>query len=143
MRGIRTSMRIRSGPTFGAISSASCPLDAAKTSWPAKRRVKATKSRISRSSSAINILAIIASSIFVNWQGKGELAAFARNTSALHPNLAIMHFHDLFDDGKPQSGSGGCQHQWVLTTIKPLKYTILIFQRNAHAIILHIHLHFV
>src|ERR1043166_3420064 len=138
MRGIRTSMRIRSGLTFGAISSASCPLDAAKTSCPAKRRVKATKSRISRSSSAISILAIIASSIFVNWQGKGEYAALTRYTSTLHPNLSIVHFHNLLDDGKSQPGARGGQHQRVLAPIKPLKYAILIFQGDANAIILHI-----
>src|SRR5215467_10488939 len=126
MRGMRTSMRTKSGLTLGAISTASSPLLAANTSCPAKRRVKATKSRISRSSSAINIFAIHASSFFVHGQGKGEGAPFARYAAALHPNTSSVHFHQLFDDRKPQTGSRRCQHQRMLTAVETLEDAFLI-----------------
>src|SRR5260221_8528958 len=140
---MRTSIRIRSGLTLGAISTASCPLEAANTSCPAKRRVKATKSRISRSSSAINILAIQASSIFMYRQSKGEYATFAWNAAAFHPNPSVVHLHNLFDDGKTQTGSRGCQDQRMFATIETLENTLLILQGDTNAIIFHVHLHLV
>src|SRR6185503_8917296 len=128
MRGMRTSMRIISGFTLGAISTASSPLLAVNTSCPAKRRVKATKSRISRSSSAINIFAIQSSLIFVNWQGEGERASFPGDAGALHPDAALVHIHNLFNDGESQSGSRRGQNQWVLTTIETFEYAFLILE---------------
>src|SRR5262245_14944140 len=129
MRGIRTSMRIRSGLTLGAMSTASSPLLAAKTSCPAKRRVKATRSRMSRSSSAIKILAIDASLFFVRGQCERELAAFARNAAASHPDSSIMHLDQLFDDGKTQSGSRRGEHQWMFAAVETLEHTILVVKR--------------
>src|SRR5215204_4558699 len=138
---MRTSMRIRSGLTLGAMSTASSPLEAANTSCPAKRRVNATKSRISRSSSAISILAMYASLFFMHRQGKGEYTAFARYATALHPNAAVMHFHNLFDDGKTQTGSRRRKYQRMFTTIETLEHTLLVFKGNTNAVIFHIHLH--
>src|SRR6266540_2136465 len=140
---MRTSMRMRSGFTLGAMSTASSPLLAANTSYPAKRKVKATKSRISRSSSAINIFAIDSSLCFVHRQGKGERTSFARNACTFHPDTTFMHIHNLFNDGETQTGSRRCQYQRMLTTVEAFKYAILIFERDAHAIILHVHLHLV
>src|SRR5512138_371978 len=119
---MRTSMRTRSGFTLGAISTASSPLVAANTSCPANRSVKATRSRISRSSSAIKIFAIESSLLriakqFVDRQGKGEHTALTRGARAFHPDPAFMHFHDLFNDREAQSGTGGRQHQRMLTSI--------------------------
>src|SRR6266498_585826 len=100
IRGIRTSIRMRSGFTFGANSTASSPFAAVNTSYPAKRRVKATKSRISRSSSAIKIFAIPASLFFVYRQGKGEGTAIAGHAIALHPDPSFVHRDNFFDDRK-------------------------------------------
>src|SRR5215212_3481908 len=141
MRGIRTSIRIRSGFTWGAMETASSPLVATSTSCPANRRVKATKSRISRSSSAIKIFAIESSLFFVNWQSEGKDATITHHTRALHPNTTFVHFHNLFNDGKTQSSSWRSQHQWMLASVEPLEDPVLIFQGNTHTIVGHIHLH--
>src|SRR6476619_718075 len=143
MRGIRTSIRIRSGFTSGAMVTASSPLVATTTSCPANRRVKATKSRISRSSSAIKIFAIESSLLLVNRQSERKDTSITRYASTFHPNATFMHFHNLFNDGKTQSGPRRCQHQRVLAPVESLEHPALVFQRNANAIVSHIHLHFV
>src|SRR6266545_5844321 len=140
MRGIRTSMRIKSGFDWSAVSTASSPLVATTTSCPANRRVKATKSRISRSSSAIKIFDIESSLFFVNWQGEGKDATIAWYTCALHPNTTFMHFYYLLNDGKTQSSSRRCQHQRMFASVESLEHTCLIFQRNAHTVVSHVHL---
>src|SRR5512147_3013392 len=103
-------MRTRSGLTLGAISTASSPLVAANTSCPANRSVKATRSRISRSSSAIKIFAIESSLLLVDRQGKGERTAITRHAGTFHPDPAFMHFYDLFNDGEAQSRAGRRQY---------------------------------
>src|SRR5512147_2550195 len=108
---MRTSIRTRSGLTLGAISTASSPLVAANTSCPANRSVKATKSRISRSSSAIKIFAIESSLLLIDRQGEGEGTAITRHTGAFHPDPAFMHFHNLFNDGEAQACAGRRQYQ--------------------------------
>src|SRR5215208_5951199 len=137
MRGIRTSIRIRSGLTLGAISTASSPLLAANTSYPAKRRVNATRSRISRSSSAINIFAIHSSLSFVNRRCKGKQASLARDTGAFHPDTPFVHVHNLFNDGEPQTGPWRCENERMFTTVETFKYAILIFQCDTHTVILY------
>src|SRR5512143_4035011 len=136
-------MSTRSGLTFGAISTASSPLVAANTSCPANRSVKATKSRISRSSSAIKIFAIESSLLFVDRQREGERTPITRHTRTLHPDPAFMHLHDLFNDGEAQACTGSRQYQRMLTSVESLEHTTLVFQRNTNAVILHIHLDFV
>src|SRR5512147_3186752 len=116
-------MRTRSGLTLGAISTASSPLVAANTSCPANRSVKATRSRISRSSSAIKIFAIESSLLFVDRQGEGKRAALTRHTRAFHPDPAFMHLDDLFNNRESQSGTRGRQHQLMLTSIESFKRT--------------------
>src|SRR6266545_2701260 len=143
MCGIRTSIRMRSGFTLGAISTASSPFAAANTSYPAKRKVKATRSRISRSSSAINIFAIHSSLCFVNRQGEGERASLSRDACTSHPDTTFMHVYDLFNDGETQTSSRCCQNEWMFTTIEAFKYAILIFERDPYAIVLNVHLYFV
>src|SRR5512139_1799470 len=133
MRGMRTSIRIRSGFTLGASSTASSPLAAVNTSYPANRRVKATRSRISRSSSAIKIFAIESSLCFVNGQGKGECTSLSGNARALHPDATLMHLNNLFNDGQAQSGSWCGQDQRILASIEALKDPVLVLQRDPHA----------
>src|SRR5512139_1080466 len=143
MRGMRTSIKIRSGLTLGASSTASSPLAAVNTSYPAKRRVKATRSRISRSSSATNIFAIESSLCFINGQGKGECTSLTGNARAFHPDTSLVHLDNLFNDGQAQSGSWRGQNQRVFTPIEALKDPVLVLQRDAHAVILHIQLYLV
>src|SRR5215216_3831699 len=126
MRGIRTSIRTKSGFTWGANWTASSPLVATNTSCPANRRVKATKSRISRSSSAIKIFAMQSSLVFVEGQRKGERTAITWHSRAFHPNTALVHFHDLFNNGKSEAGSRRCQYKWMFAAIKALEHAVLI-----------------
>src|SRR5512141_1308031 len=112
MRGMRTSIRIKSGLALGATCTASSPFDAATTSWPAKRRVNAIRSRMSRSSSAIRIFAILASSTRIVYREcKGEGTAFTGNAFAVHPDTAIVHLHQLMHDWQTQTRTGGRQHK--------------------------------
>src|SRR5512138_2462645 len=136
-------MRIRSGLTFGAISTASSPLAAAKTSYPANRRVNATKSRMSRSSSAIKIFAIHASLCFVDRQCKGECTPLPRDARTFHPDTTLVHVHNLFNDGESQTGSRRGKHQRMFTAIETLKYAFLVFQGYTYTVIFYIYLYFV
>src|SRR4030095_1199659 len=95
-----------------------------------------------RSASSLKILALDASLFFMRGQCEGELAAFARNAAASHPDSSVMHLYQLFDDGKDQSSYRGCEHQRMFATIETLEHTILVFKRNANAVVLHINLQF-
>src|SRR5690606_25110587 len=103
---MRTSIRMISGIIWDACWRASSPLEVATTSCPAKRRVNATSSRISGSSSAIKILAM-KSPLFSDGQGEGEHAALACDTRTFHPDASILHFNQLADNGQAQSGTRG------------------------------------
>src|SRR5258708_27257203 len=142
MRGMRTSMRIRSGYSREAICTASSPLVAATTSYPANLSVKATRSRISGSSSAINIFGIQPSISLLNRQSKREGAAFARQSLDLHPKPSVMHLNQLAYNRQPQAGARRGQHQRMFAAIETFKDAFLIRRRNAYTVVLHIHLNF-
>src|SRR3990172_5317147 len=142
MRGIRTSNRIRSGYSCFATWTASSPFMPVTTSYPAKRKVKATRSRISGSSSAINIFVIASLFAFlVYWQCEGKSTSLPL-PFAFQPNTPFVHLYQLPDNCQPQARAGCGQDERVFAAIEAVKDAGLILFGNTNSGILHVHLYF-
>src|SRR3990172_5922561 len=142
MRGIRTSNRIRSGYSCFATWTASSPFMPVTTSYPAKRKVKATRSRISGSSSAINIFVIASLFAFLIYRQCEGKSTSLPLPFAFQPDSSFVHAYQLPYNCQSQACARCGQHKRVFTAIEAVKDTGLILFGNTNSRILHIHLHF-
>src|SRR5690554_4126304 len=160
MRGIRTSSRIRSGTSLFAFSTASTPFTAVITSKPPNCRVRAIRSRMSGSSSAMSILCIARFTLLVlesscRLADVGKLRGdalkdgrqphvegAARAFLALYPDAPVVHLDDLLHDGQAEARARRAEDDGVaLAPVESLEDALQVCRRDADAGVLHVDLH--
>lgn len=59
----------------------------------------------------------------------------------MHPNFAVVHFDQLFDDGQAKTGARSRQYQRIFTAEETIKDAFVLIGQDAYAVVPDVHLH--